>query len=74
MLTHYLQKRLDRVFVKLKDYQLKSIKFVGTEPIEGASYQKMLRKQLKTLPVLPSDHYGLLLELSSNGGAGNRLQ
>ena len=40
------------------------MRLVGTEPIPGATYRKVFRNgSARTLPVLPSDHYGLLLEM-----------
>lgn len=61
-----LQKRLDRIFCHLQDFKLMSIEMVGTKPIPGATFQKekKVKKQVQqiTLPVLPSDHFGLLLK------------
>ncbi|KAM0952200.1 putative Zinc finger, RanBP2-type, endonuclease/exonuclease/phosphatase [Dioscorea sansibarensis] len=63
-----LQKRLDRFICRLSDFKLQSIELIGTEPIPGLSYCK--EKKVKNeftklvLPVLPSDHFGLLLTLS----------
>ena len=36
---------------------------VGMEAIPGLKYSKQVRGKIKQLPVLPSDHYGLLLRL-----------
>lgn len=62
-----LQKRLDRVFCHLRDFKVESIEMVGTQPIAGLTYEKERKVkgqvQLTTLPVLPSDHFGLLLIL-----------
>lgn len=67
MLRGYLQKRLDRAFVKLKHFDVKNIEMVGTQPIPGVTYHKTVSNRGKSeiieLPVLPSDHFGLLLTL-----------
>ncbi|PKA58123.1 hypothetical protein AXF42_Ash019827 [Apostasia shenzhenica] len=64
-----LQKRLDRFVCKLNDFGIESIVMIGTQAIPGISYykEKKVRKQLQKLelPVLPSDHYGLLLTICS---------
>ena len=66
--------RLDRVFAKLGDWRVAAMRLVGTEPIAGATYHKPLprgRGGTRPLPVLPSDHFGLLLELEpADGGNG----
>lgn len=63
-----LQKRLDRMFCQLRDFKLVSIAMVGTEPIPDLTYSKEKKVrgqvQMMELPVLPSDHFGLLLKLS----------
>ncbi|VVA91025.1 unnamed protein product [Arabis nemorensis] len=63
-----LQKRLDRIFCRLDDYKLGGIEMVGKEAIPGLSYvkEKKVRGAVKELelPVLPSDHFGLLLTIS----------
>ncbi|KAI3680521.1 hypothetical protein L6452_35292 [Arctium lappa] len=60
-----LQKRLDRFLVGLRDFRVERITMVGTEPIPGVTYLKQKKggKELE-LPVLPSDHFGLLLTIS----------
>ena len=62
-----LQKRLDRMFCQLQDFEAVSIEMVGTEPISGVTYVKEKKVkgqvQMLNLPVLPSDHFGLLLKL-----------
>ncbi|KAG0496900.1 hypothetical protein HPP92_001591 [Vanilla planifolia] len=64
-----LQKRLDRFLCKLKDFKIDNVEMIGTEPIPDLFYckKKKLRNKLQELqlPVLPSDHYGLLLTMSS---------
>jgi len=67
MLRGYLQKRLDRAFVKLRDFDVCSIEMVGKQPIPGVTYHKTVSNRGKSqnieLPVLPSDHFGLLVTL-----------
>ncbi|KAM7506268.1 hypothetical protein LguiB_005172 [Lonicera macranthoides] len=64
-----LQKRLDRFLCNLCDFKISGIEMIGTEAIPGLSYIK--EKKVKgvvqnlVLPVLPSDHYGLLLTISA---------
>ncbi|KAG8385753.1 hypothetical protein BUALT_Bualt03G0078100 [Buddleja alternifolia] len=62
-----LQKRLDRVVCKLKDFKISGIEMIGKDEIPGLSYvkEKRVKGQVKelVLPVLPSDHYGLLLTI-----------
>ncbi|XP_059297208.1 uncharacterized protein LOC132050148 [Lycium ferocissimum] len=63
-----LQKRLDRFVCKLRDFCISDIKMIGKEAIPNVTYikEKKVKSEVKrlTLPVLPSDHYGLLLEIS----------
>ncbi|PHU24882.1 hypothetical protein BC332_03214 [Capsicum chinense] len=63
-----LQKRLDRFVCKLQDFCVSDIKMIGKDAIPGLTYikEKKVKSEVKrlTLPVLPSDHYGLLLEIS----------
>ncbi|KAH7675577.1 DNase I-like protein [Dioscorea alata] len=55
-----LQKRLDRIVCKLEDCSMKNVEMVGKKAIPGIfCYNKG-----KILPVLPSDHYGLILTIS----------
>ncbi|BBN16157.1 tyrosyl-DNA phosphodiesterase 2 [Marchantia polymorpha subsp. ruderalis] len=62
-----LQKRIDRFFFHLQNFKVDSLEMVGTQPIPGLTYQKertvMREVQMQTLPVYPSDHFGLLLKL-----------
>lgn len=56
--TRY-RSRLDRAFCKLdSDWALEGMLLVGTEPIQGEVHNG--------LPVLPSDHFGLLLQVKRN--------
>ncbi|XP_047958953.1 uncharacterized protein LOC125204358 [Salvia hispanica] len=65
-----LQKRLDRFICKLKDLKIRNIEMIGRDAIAGVSYikEKKVKGQVKelSLPVLPSDHYGLLLTISTS--------
>ncbi|KAK2412844.1 endonuclease/exonuclease/phosphatase family protein [Trifolium repens] len=64
-----LQHRLDRFVCHLRDLKISSIDMIGMDEIAGVSYtkEKKVRSEIKqlVLPVLPSDHYGLLLTISS---------
>ncbi|XP_011046947.1 PREDICTED: tyrosyl-DNA phosphodiesterase 2 isoform X8 [Populus euphratica] len=63
-----LQKRLDRFICGLRDFKISKIDMIGKEAIPGLSYikEKKVRREVKMLelPVLPSDHYGVLLTIS----------
>ncbi|KAL6894604.1 hypothetical protein ACP4OV_008702 [Aristida adscensionis] len=63
-----VQKRLDRFLCKLSDFKVDSIEMIGREAIPGITYlkEKKVRNEIRrlALPVLPSDHFGLLLTLS----------
>eukprot|EP00884_Botryococcus_braunii_P003667 jgi/Botrbrau1/13300/Bobra.27_2s0020.2 len=59
-----LQGRLDRVVVKLADWEAASITMVGKDAIMKsagveAKYTKATRKGIVKVPLLPSDHFGL---------------
>ena len=62
-----LRLRLDRFLCCLPSFELVNIEMVGTQAIPGVHYAKQKKvKGLQTvvqLPVLPSDHYGLVLRL-----------
>ncbi|KAF5176063.1 Tyrosyl-dna phosphodiesterase [Thalictrum thalictroides] len=62
-----LQKRLDRFFCNFHDYKIVSVDIIGTEAIPSLQYckEKKVKNEVKKLmlPVLPSDHYGLLLTI-----------
>ncbi|XP_047075819.1 uncharacterized protein LOC124685829 [Lolium rigidum] len=63
-----LQKRMDRFVCKLPDFKIDAIEMIGKEAIPGLSYMKEKKvgknvRQLE-LPVLPSDHFGLVLSIS----------
>ncbi|KAL2339200.1 hypothetical protein Fmac_013646 [Flemingia macrophylla] len=63
-----LQKRLDRFICHFRDFKITSVDMVGMEAIPGVLYnkEKKVRKEVKqlVLPVLPSDHYGMLLSIA----------
>ena len=63
MLSNSFRTRLDRIFAKLADWEPESIEMVGQEAIPGLVHTKTRRGKEVQLPVLPSDHYGLLLRL-----------
>lgn len=53
-----------RIICKLRDWRLGSIELVGNQPLPGVTYSHRFRNGgSKELPVLPSDHFGLLLKL-----------
>lgn len=62
------QKRLDRFVCKLVDFKINDIEMIGQDMIPGASYHKdkIVGKEFRKmdLPVLPSDHFGLVLTVS----------
>ena len=58
-----LKSRLDRVYCKTCRYKPNSIKLVGTQPLPGVTFTKSYKKGPTQLPVLPSDHFGLLATL-----------
>ena len=61
MLSNYLQNRLDRVLYKnTGELKLIECDMIGKDAIPSVEYTKVVRKKQKTLPVLPSDHYGLM--------------
>ncbi|CAL4934440.1 unnamed protein product [Urochloa decumbens] len=64
-----VQKRLDRFLCKLPDFKVDSIEMIGKEAIPGITYikEKKVRQEIRKLelPVLPSDHFGLVLTISS---------
>ncbi|KAF5763424.1 putative Zinc finger, RanBP2-type, endonuclease/exonuclease/phosphatase [Helianthus annuus] len=61
-----LQKRLDRFLVGLRDFKVECVEMVGTEAIPEVTYMKQKKggKEVE-LPVLPSDHFGLLLTMAA---------
>ncbi|MQM15774.1 hypothetical protein Taro_048725 [Colocasia esculenta] len=67
-----LQKRLDRFLCCLKDFSIGSVEMIGTEAIPGVFYCKerkvgrVVVSDENILPVLPSDHFGLLLTIESH--------
>ncbi|KAF8031643.1 hypothetical protein BT93_D0758 [Corymbia citriodora subsp. variegata] len=64
-----LQKRLDWFLCNLHEFKITSIDMIGREAIASLTYckEKKVRKELTNLvlPVLPSDHFSLLLTIGS---------
>jgi tyrosyl-DNA phosphodiesterase 2 len=59
---------MDRFVCKLPDFKIDAMEMIGKEAIPGLSYMKEKKvgknvRQLE-LPVLPSDHFGLVLSIS----------
>ncbi|MQM13906.1 hypothetical protein Taro_046833 [Colocasia esculenta] len=67
-----LRKRLDRFLCCLKDFSISSIELIGTRAIPELYYSKekkvgkMMVPEQIVLPLLPSDHFGLLLTIESH--------
>jgi tyrosyl-DNA phosphodiesterase 2 len=63
-----LQKRMDRFVCKLPDFEIDHIEMIGMEAIPGITYlkEKKVGKNVRELelPVLPSDHFGLVLSIT----------
>jgi hypothetical protein len=53
----------------VQDWQVLGIEMVGRAPLAGVTYERQYRGRSVTLPVLPSDHYGLLVTLEPVGGS-----
>lgn len=51
-----IRRRLDRCWSRLRAWRLASIEMLGQEPIPGIKWEDR--------PVLPSDHFGLLVRLT----------
>lgn len=57
--------RLDRVLCRLREWEVSRVQLVGTRPLCGKTYEFTSRNGVvRTLPVLPSDHFGLLATFS----------
>ncbi|KAL4428035.1 hypothetical protein ABPG75_002124 [Micractinium tetrahymenae] len=54
-----LRRRLDRIFCKLRRWRLEGLDLVGRQALPGLQWEGR--------PVLPSDHFGLLLRLRAAG-------
>lgn len=54
-----MRRRLDRAFVKLQHWRLDRAELLGREPLPGLQFEGR--------PVLPSDHFGLLVVLKPAG-------
>eukprot|EP01023_Acetabularia_acetabulum_P026651 TRINITY_DN2527_c0_g1_i5.p1 TRINITY_DN2527_c0_g1~~TRINITY_DN2527_c0_g1_i5.p1 ORF type:complete len:348 (-),score=44.25 TRINITY_DN2527_c0_g1_i5:343-1386(-) len=62
MLSNRMKSRLDRIVFKLPKFKVKEAKLVGNKEIKGLTYEKQRKGGKITLPVYPSDHFGLLVE------------
>lgn len=54
-----------RIFAKLSDFKLGSMAIVGKQPLVGRVYMDTYKGYTTPRPVLPSDHFGLLLTLDA---------
>lgn len=52
-----LRRRLDRAFMRLRKWEVAGVDMVGQEEVLGVRFEGK--------PVLPSDHYGLLIKLKA---------
>jgi hypothetical protein len=53
-----------RIFAKLSNFKLSSVRIVGKDRLGDAMYTYRFKNGgSKELPVLPSDHFGLILQL-----------
>lgn len=66
-----LKGRLDRVWYRTDDFVPVSCVVVGRDALPGVQYDKETKSGVLRLPVLPSDHYGLLTRFARR--PGNRL-
>ena len=70
MLSHNYRNRFDRCLIHSARFRVVSATLVGTEPLPGLSLEKTKRfggaEQTRTLPVLASDHFGLLTVLEAS--------
>ncbi len=64
MLENPTQERLDRIFIRTKDYQLSKIHLLGTSPCTLPPEDTAdIITTTNERPIFPSDHFGLLLIL-----------
>ena len=68
MLRGWLRKRLDRALYSLEDFDVSDVRMVGTEPVKRrdgstVTHVNEYKGRRETRPVLPSDHFGLLVTL-----------
>jgi len=67
MLLGFLQIRMDRFLTHVGQcFEMTGMEMVGTKPVGKATY--VHPKSAKVLPVLPSDHFGVLLTLKLKPG------
>jgi hypothetical protein len=70
MLGSSFRSRLDRVFCNLVNFRVSNARIVGTEPIPGLMHTFIRAtisepfEKIRTAPVLPSDHFGLVVEFA----------
>eukprot|EP01026_Neomeris_dumetosa_P057234 TRINITY_DN5262_c0_g1_i10.p1 TRINITY_DN5262_c0_g1~~TRINITY_DN5262_c0_g1_i10.p1 ORF type:complete len:373 (-),score=24.01 TRINITY_DN5262_c0_g1_i10:412-1416(-) len=64
MIYNRYRNRLDRVLYSLEDVEAKECMLVGQTPIPNVLYTKQAYGKEVTLPVFPSDHFGLLVKFS----------
>ena len=63
MLNNRIRKRLDRFVCRLHAYELARVEMLGTEKLPGKEFTREYKGGVKLVPVVPSDHFGLLLTL-----------
>ena len=63
MLNNRIRKRLDRFVCRLHSFGLAKVELLGTEAVPGKTYRREYKGGVKLVPVVPSDHFGLLLTL-----------
>jgi len=63
MLTSGMRKRLDRIVVRLRTFEVATVEMVGRDAIPGVLHRRVFRGTEKMVPVAPSDHFGLLMTL-----------
>jgi hypothetical protein len=78
MIGGALQGRLDRFWCRLEDFDAESIEMVGTEPIPGLRCDRDFTNgegfRRVSVPVFPSDHYGLLLKIRRKCARGSKME
>jgi tyrosyl-DNA phosphodiesterase 2 len=72
MLNNRIRKRLDRFVCRLHSFELARIELLGTEAVPGKTYRREWKGSVKLVPVVPSDHFGLLLTLRRKQADGGQ--
>ena len=73
MLLGNMKKRLDRIVFSCRDFDATQVRMVGCEPLGALTYlKKTYTGEVKRLPVLPSDHFGLVLTLARKAASSSR--